>query len=255
MTRWPSAGACRRRHRPEPRPVSYAIDPNRACRWRRRQVDNPVAGVGDRAAGGIGRSRGAGVTDRGQNWDLRVSISRVWARSCSKAGRSRMRARVQRTASARLLAMPAVMRVSSVATSSRLSLAITGVSSGPSGPGPQGPGPPRSSWILGPVIRLAGRLAAGHELEESPGPPACPVRAGARGRPRRTDGGTPRTPARRSGSSAGVVDDQPRDQLAGLDLGIVAVLEHLDPLIGASGKRSCTSGRTGRGCARTRPVP
>ena len=141
-----------------------------------------------------------------------------------------MRASVQRTASARLLAMPAVMRVSSVATSSRLSLAITGVSSGPSGPGPQGPGPPRELLDSRPRDPArAGRLAAGHELEEYRG------RQLVQFAPEVVEGLAVLTVERLEGPQAlrpvgRRVDDQPRDQLAGLDLGIVAVLEHLDPL-------------------------
>jgi len=39
------ARACRLRHRPQTPPVTYAIDPDRRCRWRRRQVRIPVGGV------------------------------------------------------------------------------------------------------------------------------------------------------------------------------------------------------------------
>ena len=56
------------------------------------------------------------------------------------------RARAQRTASARLLAMPTVISVSSVSRSSWPSLAMTGVSPGPPPPGPAGPWP---SWMTG----------------------------------------------------------------------------------------------------------
>jgi hypothetical protein len=44
-------GGCRLRQRPQTGPVGYAIDPDRRCRWRRRQAARPVDGVGDRSCG------------------------------------------------------------------------------------------------------------------------------------------------------------------------------------------------------------
>jgi len=36
---------CHLRRRPQTRPVTYAVDTNRPCRWRRCQTRDPVAGV------------------------------------------------------------------------------------------------------------------------------------------------------------------------------------------------------------------
>lgn len=97
---------------------------------------------------------------RGQNWALSSSSSRTRSMSLVNAGRSRMRARTHRMASAQLAARPAVISASRVSRSTGPSLAMTAVRSSPPPVRSQPPPPhiPPGLGVVGDIGITDGHL-------------------------------------------------------------------------------------------------